>query len=101
MNKLLTAAVLAISVASGSALAQTPAPTPTPAPAAKAPATPAVTIDAASEAKFKSVDKDNSGSLEGAELTAYKTDMVKIDADKDGKVSRAEFAAALKTGVIK
>ena len=98
--KVLTSAILALTVASGSAYAQTsaPAPAPTPAPAAKAPA---MTLDAATEAKFKAVDKDNSGTLEGAEVTAYKADMTKIDGDKDGKVSRAEFAAAVKGGLIK
>ena len=98
--KFLTSAILALTVASGSAYAQTsaPAPAPTPAPAAKAPA---MTLDAATEAKFKAVDKDNSGSLEASESTAYKADMAKIDTDKDGKVSRAEFAAAVKGGIIK
>ena len=98
--KFLTSAILALTVASGSAYAQTsaPAPAPTPAPAAKAPA---MTLDAATEAKFKAVDKDNSGSLEASESTAYKADMAKIDTDKDGKVSRAEFAVAVKGGIIK
>ena len=99
--KFLTSAILALTVASGSAFAQAPAPSPTPAPAVKAPSAPVVTLDAATEAKFKSVDKDNSGVLDGAEVTAYKADMAKIDADKDGKVSRAEFAAAVKGGIIK
>ena len=99
MQKLLASAFLALTVASGSAFAQAPAPTP--APAVKAPAAPVVTLDAATEAKFKAVDKDNSGVLEGAELTAYKADLAKIDTDKDGKVSRGEFAAAVKAGIIK
>ena len=99
--KFLTSAILALTVASGSAFAQAPAPAPTPAPAVKAPSAPVVTLDAATEAKFKAVDKDNSGSLEASESTAYKADMAKIDTDKDGKVSRAEFAVAVKGGIIK
>lgn len=94
MQKLLASAVIAVTLASASAFAQAPkAPT--------APAAPAVTLDQAGEAKFKAVDKDNSGVLEATETTAYKADMAKIDTDKDGKVSKAEFASALKSGVIK
>lgn len=88
MMKLLTASAVALTLASGAALAQT---TPPAAPIA----------DAAVEAKFKAADKNNNGSLEGAEVDAYKANMAKIDADKDGKISRAEFAAATKDGQIK
>ncbi len=96
MNKLLAIAVIASSVISGAAFAQTVAPT---APAVKPAATPA--IDPAADVKFKAVDKDSSGQIDGAELTIYKAEMAKIDTDKDGKISRAEFAAASKAGVIK
>lgn len=88
MNKLFSGMALALVVAAGPALAQTtPPPTPV--------------VDTAVEAKFKSADKNASGSLEGAEVDAYKADMAKIDANKDGKISRDEFAAASKTGLIK
>ena len=88
MMKLLTACTVALTLASGVAFAQT---TPPAAPIA----------DAAVEAKFKAADKNNNGSLEGAEVDAYKANMAKIDADKDGKISRAEFAVATKDGQIK
>ncbi len=88
MMKLLTGTALALVLASGVAFAQA---TPPKAPAA----------DAAVDAKFKAADKNNNGSLDGAELDTYKASMAKIDTDKDGKISRAEFAAANKSGVIK
>ena len=53
------------------------------------------------DAKFKAADKNANGSLDGAEVDAYKADLAKIDTDKDGKISSAEFAAASKSGVIK
>jgi hypothetical protein len=56
---------------------------------------------AAGEAKFKAADKDSNGRLEGAETSAYKANMTKIDTDKDGKVTRNEFLAAFKSGTIK
>ena len=96
MQKILASAALAIVLASGSSIAQTPVPT-----APAAPPASAVTLDAATEAKFKSADKDGSGTLDGAETDAYKADMAKIDTNKDGKVTRDEFAAAVKSGVIK
>ena len=93
MKHTLMSVVAAIVLATGSAIAQTPAPTTTP---------PAVfKMDAATEAKFKAVDKDNNGSLEGAEVDAYKADMSKIDTNKDNKVSPAEYDAAVKSGLIK
>ena len=114
MLKMLTGAVAAITLATGAALAQAPTPAPAPTapaatPAVKAPAAttapvdkaPAVMLDAATEAKFKAIDKDNSGVLDGAELAAFKADLAKIDTDKDGKISRAEFGAAVKSGIIK
>jgi EF hand len=85
--KLVTGAFLALAVASGAAFAQT-----TP----KVPA-----ADAAVDAKFEAADKNNNGSLEGAELDAYKADLAKIDTNKDGKISGAEFASATKSGIIK
>jgi Ca2+-binding EF-hand superfamily protein len=86
--KLMTATIVALALASGAAFAQA---TPPAAPAA----------DAAVVAKFKAADKNNNGSLDGAELDAYKTNMTKIDTDKDGKISQAEFVAATKAGHIK
>jgi hypothetical protein len=86
MQKLITGTFLALAIVSGPALAQT---TPTPA------------VDAAVEAKFKAADKNNSGALEGAEIDAFKASLTQIDTNKDGKVSRDEFAAATKSGVIK
>jgi hypothetical protein len=88
MMKLLTATVLVLAVASGSAFAQTTTP--------KMPA-----ADAAVDAKFKAADKNSNGVLDGAELDAYKASIAKIDTDKDGKVSSTEFAAATKSGLIK
>lgn len=86
--KLFTGTFLAIALASGAAFAQA---TPPKAPAA----------DAAVDAKFKAVDKNNNGTLEGAELDTYKVNLVQIDTSKDGKISKEEFAAATKSGVIK
>jgi len=88
MMKLVTGALLALAIATGPALAQTTPPT---APGA----------DPAVEAKFKAADKNSNGTLEGAEVDAYKANLAKIDANKDGKVTRDEFAAASKAGVIK
>ena len=36
------------------------------------------------------VDKDNSGFVDGAELATFKTDLPKIDTDKDGKLDLTE-----------
>ena len=88
MMKLFTGTLLAVAVASSAALAQTTPPT-APAP------------DAAVEAKFKAADKNSNGTLEGAEVDTYKANLAKIDANKDGKVSREEFAAASKAGIVK
>ena len=87
MTKLLTGALLALSLVAGPALAQT--------------TTPSVTGEAAVAAKFKAADKNGNGSLDGVELDAYKADLAKIDTDKDGKISMAEFSAASKSGVVK
>lgn len=82
----------------------TTAPSTASAPAAK-PATTAqaaaTTVDPAVEAKFKALDKDNGGTLEGAETATLKDVLAKVDTDKDGKVSKQEYAAAVKAGVIK
>lgn len=92
--KLIPIALLATTVGSGMLAAQTTTPPTSPPPAS-------VQLDAAAEAKFKAADKDNNGRLSGAEATAYKSDMAKIDTDKDGAISRAEFADAVKKGLIK
>ena len=93
MMKLITSTVMALCVVSSTGFAQTPAP--------KAPGQSAPAMDAAAEAKFKSADKDNNGMLNGAELTPFKADLEKIDANKDGSISRDEFASAVRSGVIK
>jgi hypothetical protein len=59
------------------------------------------TADPAVEGKFEAVDENNSDSLDGAEVEAYKPAMAQIDTNKDGKISREEFAAAVKAGTIK
>ncbi len=91
MKHAVLATVIAVALAPA-ALAQTKTP---------APATGTASMDSAAEAKFKAADKNANGTLEGAEADAYKANMAKIDTDKDGKVSRAEFAAAARSGVIK
>ena len=88
MIKLVTGTVLAIAFATGAAFAQATPPAPP-------------TADAAVIAKFKVADKNNNGSLEGAELDAHKAKMTSIDTDKDGKISQVEFVAATKAGHIK
>ena len=88
MLKLMTGTFVALALVAGSALAQTTTPV-------------AATADAAIAAKFKAADKNGNGALEAAELDTYKADLAKIDTNKDGKISLAEFAAASKAGVIK
>jgi EF hand len=110
MSKFLTAIVVTLAAATGLAIAQT-APPPSPSqspstapPAATAPGGPAgaaAAMDPAVDAKFKAADKDGSGSLEGVELEPFKAQMTRIDADKDGKISRAEYAAAARAGLIR
>jgi EF hand len=87
MMKFVTGTLLALAIAAGPALAQTTPPAPG--------------ADPAVEAKFKAADKNSNGTLEGAEVDAYKANLTKIDTNKDGKVTRDEFAAASKAGVIK
>ena len=89
MKSLAIAALIAFGFASVAA-AQTTKPAPAPSAG-----------DAKAEARFKSADKNGNGSLEGAELNTYKAAMTRIDTDKDNKVSRAEFVAAMKSGYIK
>ena len=105
MKKLITASIFALSMtASGIAMAQTtPSRPPATPPAATAPTTgaPTVAMDPAVEAKFKAADKSGKGVLEGAALEPYKPVLTKVDTDKDGKISRAEFAAAARAGIIK
>jgi uncharacterized protein with FMN-binding domain len=62
---------------------------------------PSATTQGADEAKFKAADKNGNGALEGPETEAYKASMTKIDINKDGKVTREEFLAASKSGVIR
>lgn len=87
MIKVVTGTLVALALVAGPALAQT---TTTPA-----------TGEAAVAAKFKGADKNGNGSLDGAELDTYKASLAKIDTDKDGKISLAEFSAASKSGVVK
>ena len=109
MKKFATASIFALTVAAaGAAFAQTTPMTPSTPPAASSTTTPpaastgaVVTMDAATEAKFKAADKANKGVIEGAALEPYKSVMAKVDTDKDGKISKAEFAAASKAGIIK
>jgi hypothetical protein len=59
------------------------------------------TVNSAAETKFEMADEDNSGILESAEVEAYRSTMAQIDTNKDGKISREEFAVAVKAGAIK
>ena len=62
---------------------------------------PSASTPSADEAKFKAADKNGNGALEGTETDAYKANMTQIDANKDGRVTREEFLAAAKSGVIR
>ncbi|MFM9942764.1 MAG: hypothetical protein ACKVP7_25080 [Hyphomicrobiaceae bacterium] len=87
------ATAFAVMLASSAALAQAPTPSQVPgAPKAS---------DAAAEAKFTASDKDRSGFLDGAELDPMKADLAKIDSNRDGRVSKEEYLAAVKAGLIK
>lgn len=90
---------LALALSAGVGLGQAPSPVPGPGPA-PAPGT-ARPADAAAEAKFAAADKDKSGTLEGAEIELWKADLVKIDINGDGKVSKEEYLAAARAGHIK
>jgi hypothetical protein len=52
--------------------------------------------DGGAEAMFKSLDKNNDGSLTKEETagTPHEKDFTRLDTNKDGKLSRAEHAAA-------
>jgi hypothetical protein len=113
MKKILTGTFAAMLALSSAAFAQTPpaAPpagpstgpsaSPSVSPPSGGPAGEAATLDPAAEARFKALDKNASGTLDGAETDAMKASMGQIDTDKDGKVSRAEFGAAVKSGLIR
>ena len=94
MKTLMTGTLVALALAVTPALAQTQT---NPQPPAKTAAADTAAVDA----KFKAADKNGNGALEGAELDTYKATLAQIDSNKDGKVSRDEFAAASKAGVIK
>jgi Ca2+-binding EF-hand superfamily protein len=88
-----------LALAAGTALAQQqPAPSPQPGPA---PSPGAKSPDPATNAKFKAADKNNNGVLDGTEVDEHKGKMTQIDTNKDGKISRDEFAAAAKAGHIR
>jgi EF hand len=100
MKTHIAASLLALTMAAtGQAWAQSPA-SPTPASPPAASAGEAVMAPAA-EAKFKAADPGGTGFIQGAALDSFKPVMAKVDTNKDGKISRAEFAAAVKAGVIK
>jgi len=97
MKRLVIGGLLTLALAAGAAVAQQqPAPPKDP---AQPPA--AMTPDPATDAKFKAADKNGNGVLDGAEVDAHKGRMTQIDANKDGKISREEFAAAVKGGHIR
>lgn len=99
MKKVLAATLLALGLATaGPAIAQT-SPTAAPGAAPSAPAAP-LAMDPASEAKFKAADPKATGFIVGAALKPYEPVLKEIDTDKDGKISRAEFASAVKAGII-
>jgi Ca2+-binding EF-hand superfamily protein len=51
-------------------------------------------------AMWKAADANKDGSLTGEELEKFKAIIAKIDVDKDGKVSEAEFMAACQKGIL-
>lgn len=93
MTSLAFATLLVVGLApAGWAQTQSPSP-------AKPPA--ASTSSDKAQSKFKAADKNNNGSLDGAELDAHKLVMAQVDTDKDGKISRSEFVAGVMAGHIK
>jgi hypothetical protein len=53
------------------------------------------------EARFTAADVDKSGFLDGKELEPFKSQIAKIDTDKDGKISKQEHHMAVMTGLVK
>jgi hypothetical protein len=88
MTRFVAGSLLALALAAGTAVAQTQT-------------TPPAASSSDAEMKFKAADKNNTGSLEGAEVEPFKGKLTQIDANKDGKVSRDEYSAATKAGHIK
>ena len=98
IQTLTTTSALALFIA-GSAMAQlAPQTSPTAPPAASGAAGKA---DPVLEAKWKALDKDGKGVIEGAALESFKPVMPLVDTDKDGKISKEEFMTAAKAGIIK
>lgn len=62
---------------------------------------PGPSIDASADMRFKAADKNNNGSLDGAELTEFNSVMAQVDKNKDGRISRSEFMDGFKAGYIK
>jgi Ca2+-binding EF-hand superfamily protein len=52
-------------------------------------------------ALWNAADANKDGSLTGQELERFKAIIAKIDTDKDGKISEAEFMAACQKGDLK
>jgi Ca2+-binding EF-hand superfamily protein len=69
-------------------------------PTTTTPAAPSTTA-ASSDSRFKAADSNGNGVLEGSELSSFRQNMTQIDKDHDGKVSKAEFADAMKAGLVK
>jgi hypothetical protein len=89
MRYAVLATVIALALAPAGYAQQQPSP-----PSSSAPS-------AADDAKFKAADKNGNGALEGTETDAFKAKMTQIDSNKDGKVTREEYLAAAKSGVIR
>jgi EF hand len=101
MTKFLSTSILALLLTVGSqAFAQTPSPSAAPGGAPPASTAP-VQMDPAAEAKFKAADPKGTGFIEGAALKPFEPMLKEIDTDGDGRISRAEFASAVKAGIVK
>jgi hypothetical protein len=99
MTKSLSASLLALLLTiGGPTFAQTPSAAPGGAPPAS---TAPVQMDPAVEAKFKAADPKGTGFIEGAALKPFEPMMKDIDTEGEGRISRVEFAAAVKAGIIK
>jgi hypothetical protein len=114
MTNRMTATILALMLSGTAVVAQTPQPpgstapptaqaAPPPSGGAGGAATGAapVAMDPQAEAKFKTADKDGNGTLDGAELAPFRGQLAGLDKDRDGKISREEFAEGLKAGLIR